>query len=75
MIRFLETVFKRTMQNYWFAAMHSGKKFGLMTAQTIIQSEIRALKASKLNAKQVNERVAELNFIFHEIERVLKNAK
>jgi hypothetical protein len=63
------------MQNYWFAAMHSGKKFGLMTAQTIIRSKMRALKASDLKASAKNERIAELNYLFHEIERVLNDVK
>lgn len=74
MISILEKVFRKTMNRYWWNAMHSGQKFGVIRVQTIIHSEIKQLQKIKPSTKEVRARLAELDYILAETKKLVGNA-
>lgn len=43
MIRVLETIFRKTMRDYWYSGRQTGYIYGLNTVRTIIHAEIKHL--------------------------------
>jgi hypothetical protein len=68
MIRFLETLFPKTMRNFWFQARRTGRIAGINEVIALIYAEIGVLSKSKSDPK-TKERISELVFILASLKK------
>lgn len=66
MNRILETIFRKTMRNQWWAGRATGYRYGLDTARTIIHAEIKHL--SKQDDIYSRHRKSELQYVLTKIK-------
>ena len=69
MIRFLETLFPKSMRKFWFQARLTGRTAGINEAIAIIYAEVRVLSKSKSDPK-TKERISELAFILASLKNL-----
>jgi hypothetical protein len=70
MIRFLETLFPKTMRKFWFQARLTGRTAGINEATAMIYAEIRVLSKTKSDPR-TQERIRELVFILASLKNLL----
>lgn len=68
LIRILETLFPKTMREYWYSGRRTGYRYGLNSVRAIIIAEIKQLDKNK----DVHSRTkaSELNYVLSKIKDV-----